>query len=315
MSSSRPANTIQAASPHESLNGSFELNESLNISASSQEMKSPAVSRTPKVLNTGVLGQSAPSVVSVDSIESSLKRSVTFSMREEGQFEWGTGSLGRVPQPVLPPTPNSNMYKLVQDNLPEVLSDGEYSEDFDDGPTDGPLGSSASYAEDFEDSAGEHNLSRSGPHDAPDSPPARMQRSVDGSEGYSSNFDAPYTSNVNELEQAHSNDRRSSGAGCSSKFSSTDIDKLLNELSSETAPPFQISRIRHKLINVSLALGQTEDLEYRDAAARLGRQLEEQLEQLEVDLIAGERRRRAEARMRLDEKQAARARLELRRFC
>ena len=50
-------------------------------------------------------------------------------------------------------------------------------------------------------------------------------------------------------------------------------------------------------------------MEYRDAAARLGRQLEEQLEQLEVDLIAGERRRRAEARMRLDEKQAARARL------
>ena len=291
--------------PHES----FELNESLNTSTSSHEMK-PSVSRTPKVLNARSLGQSVSSVASIDSIGSSQKRSVTFSAREETPFGWGTYANSLSDPPVFAPPESNGLKSHVHDRPPEIPSDGEYSEDFDDGPADGPLASSASYAEDFEESTGEQYSLRTGTHGGPESPSSKGQQGT-GWSAYNSIFDTSCTAYSDDFEQSSSKTRQGSSAGFDARVPASDIDKLLNRLASEQGIPTQISEIRHKLATASRALNQTGDTACDDAAVQLSLQLEEQLEQLEVDLISGERKRRVEEQKRLDEKQAARARAKL----
>ena len=279
--------------------GSFELSESLNVSTSPQETKQPAVSRTPKSLSVRQLALSVSSVASADSVESSLRRSVTFSEQQGVRLESGSGSLA--PGDDLPP---------------EIPSDGEYSEDFDDGPIDSVLANSTSYAEDFEDSVGGTATSRSQAHGAP-SLTLREVTEI-GSNMHISNAGASDAAYSKDFEQSVSKSRQSIGSTIPREPASTEIDGLLGKLASESSLPAQVSEIRHGIMNISRALrrvGNHASKQLNDANAnalvQIGLQLEWKLEQLEAELLSRERQRRLEVRAMQEEKRAARTRADL----
>lgn len=118
---------------------SFELGESMGSVAGS------LVNRTPKVLSGRSLAHSASSVASIDeSMEGSLRRSVTFSTRQ-------SAAVSQPPRaPAQPAQPAQQRRAPAGDFALEIASDeeNEYSMDFDEAAQ---LASSASYAEDFDE--------------------------------------------------------------------------------------------------------------------------------------------------------------------
>lgn len=273
---------------------SFDLNESIDA-------RVPMVSRTPKLLSSRFLALSTSSLASVDSVESSLKRNVTFSTKMGSQTAWvenvqDTASLAS-----------------QNNDSEEIPSDGEYSEDFDDAPGEGPLATSVSYAEDFEEStSGGNALLKNG-----------NRRTGDGlgtSDAYSSNFEASGTAYSDDFETS-----RLSKSACRSippeskpLTTDSDIDKLLFQLASKKRLPIQVCEMRYKLMDLSRTLNQPRCISSNDLATarevvKNGFQLEQQLEQLEVDLVADERRQKIELSQRNVGRRAARVRADERR--
>lgn len=306
----RTSRTDEPSSPYGS--DSFDLNESIDART---PLVVPMVSRTPKVLSSRLLGQSASSLASVDSIESSLKRSVTFSTREEHRAEWA-GVIDRdastlASQLVIPSVP------LAINDSEEVPSDGEYSEDFDDAPGEGQLATSMSYAEDFEDSTLGRNTSlRIG--NLGGLTVRQTGQSLGTSEAYSSNFEASGVAYSDDFETSRLS--RSACPGTETvlgKPPAADIDALLSQLASKKRLPAQVCEIRYKLIDLSRTLNQpaapSNDAATANEVVQNGIQLERQLEQLEIDLVAEERRRRMEFSERNMARRAARVRADERR--